>query len=366
MFEQVESALNRQDYRTARNLIKTLMHNQPHNDLVHLYSAQLQEATEHFDSATKIYKWLMVESVNSKIVSDARTGIQRIQTILQTQRQIALDQSLRITGGNEPGLLILETVSAEEKPIMAKQLAIIMQLDAYTARLHLPSRGWRLYRLGSMGELNFYHQQLKQAQIPSFCAPLNSVQKRTVVSVKLIKEFNPQAIFNCVGEHGEKLRIGLEWSKVKQIVTGLLPIFEEITEVTNSTTHTNVRHKSKILDYVQVCDLHVPSKSLILRFCNQHYSFQQDVGDGLGSLTSRENWQHLLSQIHQKTSHAKLWSDFTPFAETALAYPEMLQRITAHVPLIRRNNSLWDQAFQMYSNLIFVKEELGNGFNYLN
>jgi hypothetical protein len=363
MFEQVESALNRQDYRTARNLIKTLVHNQPHNDMVHLYAAQLQEATEHFDNATKIYKWLMVESVNSKIVSDARTGIQRIQTILQTQRQTALDQSLHIAGGDEAGLLILEPVSAEEKLVMAKQLAIIMQLDVYTARLHLPSRGWRLYRLGNMGELNFYHQQLQQVQIPSFCTPLNSVKKMTVVSVKLIEEFNPQATFNCVSEHGEKLKMGCAWSEVKQIVTGLLPIFEEITEVTASTTRTNIRHKSKILDYVQICDLHVPSKNLILRFCNQNYSFQQEVGDGLGSITSRENWQQLLSQIHKKTSQAKLWSDFTPFAETALAYPEMLQKITAHVPLARRKNSLWDQAFQMYSSLIFVKEEFGNGSN---
>jgi hypothetical protein len=185
----------------------------------------------------------------------------------------------------------------------------------------------------------------------------------TVVSVKLIEEFNPQGTFNCVSEHGEKLKMGCAWSEVKQIVTGLLPIFEEITEVTASTTRTNIRHKSKILDYVQICDLHVPSKNLILRFCNQNYSFQQEVGDGLGSITSRENWQQLLSQIHKKTSQAKLWSDFTPFAETALAYPEMLQKITAHVPLARRKNSLWDQAFQMYSSLIFVKEEFGNGSN---
>ncbi len=366
MFEQVESALNRQDYRTARHLIKTLVHNQPHNDLVHLYAAQLQEATEHFDNATKIYKRLMVESVNPKVVSDARTGIQRIQTIFQSQRQISLEQALQKAGGDEPGLLILEPVCAEKKPVMAKQLAIIMQLDAYTARLHLPSRGWRLYRLGSMGELNFYHQQLQQAQIPGFCAPLHSLQKMIVLSVKLIEEFNPQAVFNCVGEQGEKLQMGFTWSEVKQIVTGLLPTFEEITEVTASTTHTNIRHKSKILDYVQICDLHVPSKNLILRFCNQNYSFQKDVGNGLGSLTSRDNWLHLLSQIHKKTSQAKLWSDFTPFAETALAYPEMLQKVTAHVPLMRRNNSLWDQAFQLYSGLIFWKEEFGNTSNHLN
>ncbi len=270
------------------------------------------------------------------------------------------------TGGDEPGLLILEPVSAEEKPAMAKQLAQIMQLDAYTARLHLPSRGWRLYRLGNMEELNFYHQQLQQAYIPSFCVALSSLQKMTVVSVKLIEEFGPQAIFNCASEHGEELRMGFAWSEVNQIVTGLLPIFEEITEVSASTTHTNIRHKSQVLDYVQMCDLHIPGKNLILRFCNQNYSFQKNVGDRLVSLTSRENWQHLLSQIHVKKSQAKIWSDFTPFAETALAYPEMLRKITAHVPLRRRDNSLWDQAFQMYSSLVFIKEQINNRFSNLN
>jgi tetratricopeptide (TPR) repeat protein len=369
MFEQVESALNRQDYRTARNLIKTLVHNQPNNDLVHLYAARLQEATEHFDNAEKIYKKLLIESINQKVLNDSRAGIQRIQAAIQLQRKTLLVNALETSGGDEPGLLILEPVSAEEKTALAPQLAQIMKLDAYTARLHLPSRGWRLYRLGNMGELNFYQQQLKQAKIPGFCTTIDSLQTIEVVSVKLIQEFKPQAVLSCVDDHGAELRMGFAWSEVKQIVTGLLPIFEEITEVTSSTVRTTVQRKPKVLDYVQMCDLHIPSKNLIFRLCNQNYSFQKDVGErtsDLTALTSRENWQRLLSQIHEKTSHAQLWSDFTPFADTALAYPEMLLKITSHVQLMRRENSLWDQAFQMYSSLIFVKDQLNDGAADLN
>ncbi len=363
MFEQVESALNRQDFRTARNLIKTLVHNQPNNDLVHLYAAQLQEATEHFDNAEKIYRRLLVESINPKVINDSRVGLQRIQMAIDGRKQASLNQSMQIAGGQEPGLLILEPISTEAKASLAPQLAQIMNLDIYTARLHLPSRGWRLYRFGSMGELNFYQQQLRQAQIPGFCAPLRALQTIEVVSVKLISEFKPQATLNCVNDHGEELCMGFAWSEVKQIVTGLLPIFEEITEVSASTTRTTVSHKPKVLDYVQMCDLHVPSKNLIFRLCNQIYSFQKEVGERTGDLTvltSRENWQRLLSQIHEKTSQAKLWSDFNPFAETALAYPETLQKITSHVQLMRREHSLWDQAFQMYSSLIFVKDQLSS------
>jgi hypothetical protein len=360
MFEQVESALNRQDFRTARNLIKTLVHNQPNNDLVHLYAAQLQEATEHLDNAEKIYRRLLVESINPKVINDSRAGLQRIRVAIEGQKQVSLTESLQTAGGQEPGLLILEPISTAEKVALAPQLAQIMQLDAYTARLHLPSRGWRLYRCGSIGELNFYQRQLQQAQIPSFCASLRSLQTIEVVNVKLINEFKPQAILTCINDYGEELRMGFAWSEVKQIVTGLLPIFEEITEVSASTTRTTVSHKPKVLDYVQMCDLHVPSKNLIFRLCNQIYSFQKEVGERTGDLTvltSRENWQRLLSQIHERTSQAKLWSDFNPFAETALAYPETLQKITAHVQLMRRDRSLWDQAFQMYSSLILVKEQ---------
>jgi hypothetical protein len=369
MFEQVESALSRRDYRTARNLIKTLVHNQPNNELVHFYAAQLQEATEHFDNAKNIYKRLLVESVNPKIVGDARTGLQRVQTALQIQRQVALDQASQIPGGAEPGLLILEPVSPEARATMAPKFAAIMQTDNYTARLQFPSRGWRLYRLGNMGELSFYHQQLQQADIPNFCAPLSFLPQISVVGVKLIEEFRPQAVFNCMNDRGDELRINCAWPAVTQIVTGLLPVFEEIAEVNATTTHTDIRHKPKVLDYVQMCDLHIPSQNLILRFCNQSYSFYRGTDErisDLSTLTSRENWQRLLSQIHEKTSQAKLWSDFTPFAETALAYPEMLHKITSHVPLKRREHSLWDQAFQLYSSLIFWRSQLNNRLADLN
>jgi hypothetical protein len=359
MFEQVESALSRRDYRTAKNLIKTLAHNQPHNDLVHLYAAQLQEATQKLSDAEKIYKRLLVESINPKVLQESRAGLQRLQLAIANQKQAALADAVKIAGGDEAGLLILEPVSAEEKTVLAPHLAQIMNLDAYTARLHLPSRGWRLYRLGAMGELKFYQDQLRAAQIPGFCAPIDAMQTMAVVSVKLIKEFRPQAILTCVNDHGEEQQMGFAWSEVKQIVTGLLPIFEEIVEVSSSTTRTTIRHKPKILDYVQMCDLHVPGKNLIFRLCNQNYSFQKEAGE-LTSMTSRENWQHLLSQIHEKTSQSKLWSDFTPFAETALAYPEMLQKITSHVQLVRRESSLWDQAFQMYSSLIFIRQQFSN------
>jgi hypothetical protein len=267
---------------------------------------------------------------------------------------------LQVDGSDEPGLMILEPIDADTKTSLVPKLAQIMQIDPYTARLHLPSRGLRLYRLGNMGELNYLQRQLQPAGIPGFCVSVSALEIMEVVSVKVIESFQPQLIVQCTNEHGAELRMGLAWKDITQIVTGLLPIFEEITEVNATTTRTTVKQKLKVLDYVQMCDLHIPSKNLILRLCNQNYSFQkfaEERSGDLSVLTSRENWQRLLSQIHEKTSHAKLWSDFTPFAETALVHPELLQKIKPHIQLLRRSDSLWDQAFQLFSGLIFIKEQ---------
>jgi hypothetical protein len=366
MLEQVESALNRRDYRAARNLIKTLVHNQPNNDWVHFYAAKLQEATEHLDNAEIIYKKLLQDSINPKILKESRLGLQRIETARTEQRQASLAAALAIEGSDELGVLILEPMDADTRTLMAPKLAQIMQIDPYTARLHLPSRSWRFYRLGNMGELSFYQRQLQQAEIPGFCAAISALKTVEVVTVKIIEEFRPQLIARCINEHGAEFRMRFDWCDVQQLVTGLLPIFEEIAEVNATATKTTIKHKPKVLDYVQMCDLHIPNKNLILRMCSQNYSFQKAAGERTGdlsTLTSRENWQRLLRQIHEKTSHAKLWTDFTPFAESALIHPELLQKIDPHILIMRSKDSLWDQAFHLFSSLIFIKKEVAVSLN---
>ena len=122
----------------------------------------MQEATNKLDNALEIYRLLLQHAINIKITSEARQGIQRVEQ-LQAQIQVnalTLAQA-GIEDNIEPGLLVLEPMSPEHKQVVAQRFATIMNLDPYSARLQLPSRGWRLYRLGQMGELEFYRDQLQ-------------------------------------------------------------------------------------------------------------------------------------------------------------------------------------------------------------
>jgi hypothetical protein len=360
MLEQVEKAIGRKDYRTARNLLKTLVHNQPDNELAHFYAAQLQELTDHLDNAEKLYRNLLKDSVDPTILKESRRALARVQAAKAAKVEASRSAALDVEGGREYSLLILESVTAEAKTEMAPKLGEIMNVDPYTARLHLPSRGWRLYRSGFQGDLQVYQGQLQNAGIPSFCTPLGRVNDMEVVTVQVIEEFRPQAIVCCHNDYGAEMRMGFLWPEVTSIVTGLLPIFEELNEVTASATKKTIERKPKVLDYVQLCDLHVPSKNLIFRMSSENYAYQKADGEKTGdflALTSRENWQRLLNQIYGRTVQAKMFSEFTPFAETALGCPELLQKVTHHLNLMRRKESLWDNAFQLYSGLIFCKTQ---------
>jgi hypothetical protein len=383
MLKQAADALNRQDYKAAAKLIATLVTQQPDDHQVQLYAARLQEVTNQLDRALEIYRSLLQHAVNSKIVTEARQGIQRIEQIqAQIQAHALSCARAGIEDNVEPGLLILEPISPESKQIIAPRFAAIMDIDPYSARLQLPTRGWRLYRSGTMGELEFYYNQLQQAEIPSFCASQHNMQRLFVFRVNYFQVLHPQAAIVCMDDRSELRTFNFNWSEVTQIVMGMLPIFEEVVEIdARNRTH----RKPKILDYIHVCDLQLRKRRSIFRLCSQTYDFcdykqlvtqnRRDLltgdlsselsGDLSGLLngqriptTSHDNWKNLMSQIRKQVPEIKTWSEFTPFAETALGFPELLNHIHPHLELLRRADSPWDRAFQLYSILAMCRQEL--------
>jgi hypothetical protein len=380
MLEQAADALNRQDYKTAAKLIAALVANQPDDHQVQLYAAQLQEATNKLDNALEIYRLLLQHAVNPKIMAEARQGIQRIEQ-LQSQIQANALACARagIEDNLEPGLLILEPMSPEQKQNGFKRFAAIMDLDPYSARLQLPSRGWRLYRAGAMGELEFYRDRLQEAEIPCFCVSQHDTQQLYTFRVSHFQSFQPQGSIVCIDDRSELRTFNFNWSEVTQIVMGMLPIFEEVMEI---DARNRTYRKPKILDYVQICDLQLRERRSIFRLCSQTYDFcdykqlvtqsrrqltgelsSQLSGDLSGLLngeriptTSRDNWKNLISQVQQRVLDIPTQSNFTPFAETALGYPELLGRIDPHIELLRRADSHWDRAFHLYSTLAMTKD----------
>ncbi|NDJ24772.1 tetratricopeptide repeat protein [Nostoc sp. B(2019)] len=354
MIEQVAIAFERKDYQTVAKLLKQLLAESPENPWVQFYLARLHEVTQKRQDAEKIYRQLLRETTNIKIVTQARQGLRRLQELEQEERQRTISQATAQASNTELGVLVLEPLSNDLKTEASRKFAQIMQLDTYTARLILPSRGWRLYRSGQIGELKFYGEQLQQASIPCFWTTISQVQQIQVFQVKYFLEPALQATVVCCNQTNQLGSLTFDWLEVKAQVMGLLPIFEEVVD---RDVRGKLERKTQIQDYAQFCDLHLPGRRCILRLYDNGYDFQQGVKiiPQASQNTIRINWNSLLSWVEQQLPQVKIWSDFTPFAETVLEQIEMLGQIQSHIHLLRREQTNWDPAFHLYSGLVFVK-----------
>ncbi|WP_193198526.1 tetratricopeptide repeat protein [Nostoc sp. MG11] len=355
MIEQVAIAFERKDYQTAAKLLKQLLAESPENPWVQFYLARLHEVSQKRQDAEKIYRQLLRDTTNTKIVTQARQGLRRLQELEQEERQRAISQAMAQASNTELGVLVLEPLSNELKTEASRKFAQIMQLDPYTARLMLPSRGWRLYRSGQVGELKFYGEQLQQASIPCFWTTIAQIQQIQVFQVKYFLESAQQATVVCCNQLNQLGSLTFDWLEVKAQVIGLLPIFEEVVD---RDVRGKLERKTQIQDYAQFCDLHLPGRRCILRLYDNGYDFQQGVKiiTQASQNTIRINWNSLLSWVEQQLPQVKIWSDFTPFADTVLEQTEMLGQIQSHIHLLRREQTNWDPAFHLYSGLVFVKD----------
>jgi antitoxin component HigA of HigAB toxin-antitoxin module len=357
MLEQIAAAFEQKDYRTAAKLVQELLRQSPQNPWAKLYGARLQEISGNSTAAAAIYRQLLQETPNPKLAIQARQGLQRLETAAQAQRQAEITQATADPQNAAPGLLILEAVTGDAKSIAAQHLAQIMQLDAYTARMQIPHRGWRIHRVGPIGELQFYGQQLKAAEIPVFWTPVAAAQSLPVFSVLHFQLHEPTATVICQNDQGQIGSLSFTWSEVSQRVEGLLPIFEHVVD-SHPRTGIQRQRKRETQDYAHVCDLHLFDRRCILRLCDLTYQFHQGINflsdETIDQNTNRLYWNHLQQFIGHYLPQSP-WSDFTAFAEATLNQPLLLQKIDPHLQLLGQDNSLWNPAFQLYSSLVFLR-----------
>lgn len=357
--DQIAAAFDRQDYNLAARLLKEFLQVSPQNPWGHLYKARLYEVAENFEGATTLYEQLLKSVTHPKIVSHARQGLGRIATKTQALRQQAIEQAKSAPENIEPGLLILESISPETRTQAAKDFARIFNLDVYTARMQLPNRGWKVYRFGAIGELNFYQQQLRAANIPAFCTTESALKEIPVFEVLYFLDYAPKAVVVCHNETGQIGSLTFDWLELSQRVEGQLPIFERVL---NGSLRKIERQRKETLDYVQVCDLHLPKRRCILRLCDWRYHFDQGIEFGaMGDATieldqsiNRLHWNSLLNFLNEQISGKPTWSDFAVFAETAIEFPLLLDRIPAHLEAY--DSALWGSAFHLYSSLAFSRD----------
>lgn len=354
MLEEVIAAFERKDYQTAAKLIKPLLKESPENPWVQFYVARLQEVSGKHQQAEKIYRQLLRVTVNNKILSQARQGLQRLEDIKQEERKKAIIQATAEPTNAEQGILVLEPINSEQRTIAAPKFAEIMQIDPYTARLMLPSRSWRVYRTGKIGELQLYGTQLQKAGIPCFWLKISQIQEIQVYQVKNFSNSpqNPNVV--CLNSENQLGSFSFDWSEVTARVIGLLPIFEQVVDI---NVRGKLERKTQTQDYAQFCDLHIPERRTILRIYDNGYEFQQglEITPQATKNTMRINWNGLMNWVEKKLPQVKVWSEFQPFGETVLDQTEVLNHIPAHIQLFRREKTNWDSAFQLYSGIVFVK-----------
>jgi predicted Zn-dependent protease len=141
MIEQIAAAFERKDYRTATELLKQLLRESPQNPWRQFYWGRLHEVSGKLEAAATVYRQLLRGTTNAKIVTQARLGLQRLEAEEQQQRQRAIAQATADPSNAEVGVLVLEPVASDIRTVAAQKFAQIMQIDPYTARLQLPTRG---------------------------------------------------------------------------------------------------------------------------------------------------------------------------------------------------------------------------------
>jgi hypothetical protein len=354
MIDEVAAAFDRKDYHTAAKLLKQILAETPENLWAQLYLARLYEVSGKHEQAEKIYRQLLQLTTQMKVVSQARQGLQRLEAIKQAEKQKAISQAIEEPQNTELAVLVLEPVDSELKTTAAQKFAQIMEIDPYSARLVLPSRGWRIYRLGKLGELKFYGTQLQQAGIGCFWVKISQIQKIQVLQVKYFSASTPKAIVQCQNQENQLGSLTFDWSEVTAKVMGLLPIFEQVVDV---NIRGKLERKTQTQDYAHFCDLHLPRRNTILRLYDNGYEFQQgvEIAVPVGQNTIRIHWNSLLNWLEQQLPQVKTWSDFKPFAETVLDQTDTLNHIPCHINLFRQEKSTWDSAFHLYSGLVLTK-----------
>lgn len=388
MIEQIAAAIQRRDYSQASRLLQPLLKEQPQNPWVKLYAGQLHEVYQRPEQALKVYRHLLQSTINRQVIQQARQGIARLAaasaaspeaaqsvranpapTDASAARQASAGQASAGQGSTDPAstsqalttpveaLLVLRPPAAADRDRAIAAFAEISSIDPYTARTHLPIRGLRFHRIGELAPLRSYQKQLHKAKIPALLLPLELLQACHVFRVQGLRQ-TPSPSVLCKNQDGQLGNLTFTWQEVACCVEGRVPIFEEVVD---RDARKRLLRKQKTQDYAYLLDLHLPQRRSILRFCDQTYQF---TGQSMGApspsrlsqqtraITRRQQWQ-ALKQTLLALSDRPVWTDFIPFAESALEDLTAVPDFHHHVDILRKEKTPWDKAFHVYSSLAF-------------
>jgi hypothetical protein len=358
MFEELEKAIDTEDYEIAQQIIDELDSKLTDKLWLKYYQSLILEKQENLEKAEQNYRQIIKDIIypDPKLLKLIRNGIERIIAAKKEEKEEQKQVFTKIENSDNLAVLILENITLEEKQKLAPDFAKIMEIDRYTATLQIPTRSWRLYKTGQLGELNYYQSELAKIGLPCFCQPLNKINSMTVYQVKYleINDDKSQFRFYSENEQGQEEIIDIAPQQINGWVKAMLPLFELTVNIDKKN---QIQKKKSTLDYIAFFDLHSSHDNAIFRFSDRAYQFEQDQNIQQESNTTKDKWQNLENNLQAMIPSASVWSNFTLFAEGVIQFPEMLKQVKSHVHLFRREDTLWDEAFQLYSGLIFLQNK---------
>jgi hypothetical protein len=355
MYDLVSAALGAQQLTHAAQLIKQWQQKAPQDPWLKLVMGQYWEAKDELEKAQITYTRLLQSSANTKVLVNAREGVQRVRDRLAQRREHDLSAAKQQPGATGAAVLALAPVRGDRRETSAQGLARVMQIDAYTARTRLPSKHWRLLRVGPAGELQYFCERLQAEGTPACWATAAQVKGLSTFRVQAIQSIEPQLMVICQNDAGQQGTIQLTWSDITQWVVGQLPIYESIVDL---DARGKLKRKEATQDYGELIDWHLHGRGCVLRFCDRTYKYRDAVplppaAAFPSPLIAATAWKAMKTYFADCIISGPI-TDFSGFGESALDLIELLPPFKSHVDLARPLPSSWDAAFHLYSSLRFL------------
>ncbi|PSN14395.1 cyclic nucleotide-binding protein [filamentous cyanobacterium CCT1] len=355
MYDLVFAALGAQQLTQAARLIKQWQQKTPQDPWLKLAMGQYWEAKDELEKAQITYTRLLQSTANTKVLVGARDGVQRVRDRLAQRREHDLSAAKQQSGATGAAVLVLEPVTGDRREASAQSLARVMQIDAYTARTRLPSKHWRLLRVGAAGELQYFCERLQAEGTPACWATAEQIKGLPVFRVQAIQAIEPQLTVICQNDAGQQGTIQLSWGEITQWVVGQLPIYESVVDL---DARGKLKRREATQDYGEVIDWHLHQRGCVLRFCDRTYKYRDAIplppaATFPSPLIAATAWKAMKAYFEDCIVPGPI-TDFSGFGESALDLIELLPPFKAHVDLARSLPSSWDGAFHLYSSLRFL------------
>jgi hypothetical protein len=342
---------------------------------INILTAKLQQFRGDTESAEALYRDLLKTESSQKLLNQARQGLQEILDAERGSQDRRMAEAKAKPGGDGLGFLMLQPLPTTwDKKKAAAKIARIFRTDPATANTWIPMRQPKILRLGIIGELQIFTEQLTELGILAFWFSLEDVAK---MNVSHVIYFELISITEVKAVCSDRTEIVFSLDQVKKRINGEIPIFSKVATL---DAKFQASSKEQILDYIRICDLHLDldqdldcdyeleNNTHILRFHDNRYEFNQGVQISVPrslphiAPTLQESWAALINWWDKIVPEKGSTQDFVSFAESMLAYDDLLKEsVNGKIEFTASSNGSdriktnqfktneWDKCFHLFS-----------------